>query len=79
MSLRIAVIGKTGQLARALLREGEELGHEIIALDREALDLTASAAEIELAISTLPSGLDALVLAAAFTDVAHPYFYGLRF
>jgi len=48
MSLRIAVIGKTGQLARALLREGEELGHEIIALDREALDLTAPAAEIEL-------------------------------
>ena len=69
MSLRIAVIGKTGQLARALLREGEELGHEIIALDREALDLTAPAAEIELAISTLPSGLDALVLAAAYTDV----------
>lgn len=69
MSLRIAVIGKTGQLARALCVEGEELGHEIIALDRDALDLTSSPAEIEAAIIGLPSGLDALILAAAFTDV----------
>ena len=69
MSLRIAVIGKTGQLARALLHEGEELGHEIIALGRDALDLTSSASEIEVAIANLPSGLDALILAAAYTDV----------
>ena len=69
MSLRIAVIGKTGQLARALLREGEALGHEIIALNREALDLTTSASEIEAVISGLPSGIDALVIAAAFTNV----------
>ena len=69
MSLRIAVIGKTGQLARALLREGEALGHEIIALNREALDLTASASKVEAVISGLPSGLDALVIAAAFTNV----------
>ena len=69
MSLRIAVIGKTGQLARALLHEGEALGHEVIALDREALDLTAPAHEIESIIAGLPSGLDALILAAAFTNV----------
>ena len=69
MSLRIAVIGKTGQLARALLREGEALGHEIIALNREALDLTASASKVEAVISGLPSGLDTLVIAAAFTNV----------
>lgn len=69
MSLRIAVIGKTGQLARALLHEGEELGHEIIALGRDALDLTSSASEIEAVIKGLPSGLDALILAAAFTNV----------
>ena len=69
MSLRIAVIGKTGQLARALLREGEAQGHEIIALGRDALDLTASSTEIETAIASLPSGLDVLVIAAAFTDV----------
>ena len=67
--MRIAVIGKTGQLARAILYEGEALGHEIIALDRDALDLTSSAADIESAIAALPSGLDALVIAAAFTDV----------
>jgi len=69
MSLRIAIIGKTGQLARALLAEGEELGHEIIALGRDALDLTASPANIETAIIGLPSGLDALILAAAYTNV----------
>ena len=69
MTLRIAVIGKTGQLARALLYEGEELGHEIIALGRDALDLTSPAPEIETVIAGLPSGLDALIIAAAFTDV----------
>lgn len=69
MSLRLAVIGKTGQLARALLREGEALGHQIIALDREALNLTASPQDIKAAISGLPSGLDGLILAAAYTDV----------
>ena len=69
MSLRIAIIGKTGQLARALLHEGEALGHEVIALGRDALDLTAPADEINSVIAGLPSGLDALILAAAFTNV----------
>lgn len=69
MSMRIAVIGKTGQLAKALLHEGEELGHEIITLGRDALDLTAPASEIESVIAALPSGLDALILAAAYTNV----------
>jgi len=69
MSMRIAVIGKTGQLARALLHEGEELGHEIIALGRDALDLTATVSVMKTVISTLPSGLDAIILAAAFTNV----------
>jgi len=69
MSLRIAIIGKTGQLARALRVEGERLGHEIIALGRDALDLTSAPSVIEAAIIGLPSGLDALILAAAYTDV----------
>jgi len=69
MSLRIAIIGKTGQLARALRVKGEELGHEIIALDREALELTSTPTDIEAAIIGLPSGVDALILAAAYTDV----------
>jgi len=41
MSLRIAVIGKTGQLGRALLHEGQGLGHEIISIGRDTLDLTS--------------------------------------
>lgn len=69
MSLRIAIIGKTGQLARAILYEGEEQGHEIIALGRDSLDLTSSAREIEGVIAGLPSELDALIIAAAYTDV----------
>ena len=69
MSLRIAVIGKTGQLARALLYEGEELGHEVISLGRDTLDLTSTASQIEATIAALPSGLDALILAAAYTNV----------
>lgn len=69
MSLRIAIIGKTGQLARALRRVGENLGHEIISLDREALDLTSSPSVIETTIAGLPSGLDGLVLASAYTNV----------
>ena len=69
MSLRIAVIGKTGQLGRALLHEGEAQGHEIIALGRETMDLTAPVPDIERAIESLPSGLDVLILAAAYTNV----------
>jgi len=67
--MRIAVIGKTGQLAQALLFQGEALGHEIIALGRDALDLASPASEIETAIAGLPSGLDTLIIAAAFTHV----------
>lgn len=69
MSLRIAIIGKTGQLACALRRVGENLGHEIISLDREALDLTSTPSVIESAIAALPSGLDGVVLASAYTNV----------
>ena len=69
MSLRIAVIGKTGQLGRALLHEGQGLGHEIISIGRDTLDLTSPASEIEAVITALPSGLDALIIAAAFTNV----------
>ncbi|WP_427454383.1 dTDP-4-dehydrorhamnose reductase [Litorimonas sp. WD9-15] len=69
MSLRLAIIGKTGQLARALLREGEDMGHEIIALGRDALDLTAPPQEIEMAVEMLPSGVGALIIAAAYTAV----------
>ena len=69
MSLIPAVIGKTGQLARAVLREGEALGHNITALDREAMALTANPVSIEAKIESLPSDLDAVIIAAAYTAV----------
>lgn len=69
MSLRIGMIGKTGQLARAILSEGDAQGHEIIALGRDALDLTSSPSEIRTVIAGLPSGLDVLINAAAYTNV----------
>ena len=69
MSLKFVVIGKTGQLARAIIREGEVIGHQIMALDRAALDLTTSTKNIETAIAELPSDLDGLILAAAYTAV----------
>jgi len=67
--LKIAIIGQTGQLARALIREGEEIGHELIVLGREALDLSASATDIEAVIEALPVSTDAVILAAAYTAV----------
>ena len=69
MSLRIAVIGRTGQLARAFIIEGEKLGHHVISIGRDLLDLTSPATVIEAAIAELPVGIDALILAAAYTDV----------
>ena len=69
MSLHLAIIGKSGQLARALIREGEARGHIIIALDRSALDLRTTPKDIEAEISALPSGLDGIILAAAYTNV----------
>jgi len=69
MSLRFAVIGQTGQLARALISEADALGHEVFAIGRDMLELTAPAAVINEAIAELPAGLDALILAAAYTDV----------
>ena len=69
MSLRLAIIGKTGQLARALFREGKESGHDIVALDRNALDLTSSRDLISSKIESLPADIDALIIAAAYTAV----------
>lgn len=69
MSLRVAIIGQSGQLARALTTEAEALGHEAIAIGRDLLNLAEPAAVIDLTIAKLPVGLDALIIAAAYTDV----------
>ena len=69
MTLRIAIIGKTGQLARALCTEGEAFGHEISAFGRNTLNLASAPSEIEKSIANISVGLDAIILAAAYTDV----------
>ena len=69
MSLRIALIGKTGQLARAILHEAEDLGYQVTALDRTYLDLSISADKIEPAIFDFLVEFDVLILAAAYTNV----------
>ena len=64
----ITIIGKTGQLARALIREGKVSGVEVHSLDRAACDLTWSSAKIESVIDSLPE-TDAIIIAAAYTAV----------
>jgi len=69
MSLRIALIGETGQLAKAIIREGTELEHRITALNRDELDLSWEATDIENKLFDFLNGFDALILAAAYTHV----------
>ena len=67
--MRLLVIGETGQLARALRREGEALGHAVTTLDRGALDLAWDDARIEAALRPHLQDADAVILAAAYTAV----------
>lgn len=69
MSLHIALIGKTGQLARAVLHEGSALGHQVTALDRSQLDLSWRPADIESTAFDFIKDYDVLILAAAYTNV----------
>lgn len=62
------IIGKTGQLARALA----QLDPGALCLDRSALDLSASAQMIEQTLDTLVEtypAIDGVIIAAAFTAV----------
>jgi len=61
--MKLAVIGKTGQLARAL----RSLAPEADYYGRDALDLSSSADEIKRFVSNLHC--DALIIAAAYTAV----------
>jgi len=65
--MRIAIIGKTGQLARALIREAESQNLNAVSFDRSACDLTHSQKTIENFIETL--NVDAVIIAAAYTAV----------
>lgn len=64
----ITVIGKTGQLAKALIREGALSGVRLHSLDRTACDLSASVEQIEAVIDALPE-TDVIIIAAAYTAV----------
>lgn len=65
--MRIVVTGRDGQVARSLAERGAESGHEIVALGRPELDLTADPATIAAALTAARP--DAIVSAAAYTAV----------
>jgi len=68
MTLRFAVIGETGQLARALKIQMKHQGYQAVFFNRQALDLTASPQTIQTFINDIPS-VDALIITAAYTAV----------
>jgi len=64
--MRIAVTGKTGQVATALLERGPRRGAEMIAVGRPELDLEAPETVVAALAATRP---DVIVSAAAMTAV----------
>lgn len=64
--MRIAVTGRTGQVAQALLERGSAAGYEVVAVGRPRLDLAASKT-IEPALRA--AAPDVVVSAAAYTAV----------
>jgi dTDP-4-dehydrorhamnose reductase len=64
--VRVLVTGAGGMLARALVRELEERGHQVAAMDRAGLDVTDEDAVRE---RILGEGPDAVVQCAAYTAV----------
>ncbi|MDG1127002.1 MAG: dTDP-4-dehydrorhamnose reductase [Hellea sp.] len=68
MSLKFAVVGKTGQLARALQKEFAQSENKAIFYDREECDLSQNKSKIAEFMLTLPP-VDAVILAAAYTAV----------
>jgi len=64
--MRIAVTGRSGQIARSLIDRGAAVGHEVIALARPALDLSVPASIAPALEAAAP---DLIVSAAAYTAV----------
>ncbi|MGX1308029.1 dTDP-4-dehydrorhamnose reductase [Amorphus suaedae] len=64
--MRIAVTGRTGQLAQALRERGERAGVDVVSVSRPELDLAEAGALAELFRAIRP---DAIVNAAAHTAV----------
>ena len=69
MTLHLAIIGTTGQLARALNRTSKTAGYQVTALSRSELDLTWEEGRIADVIDALPSSIDVVIIAAAYTAV----------
>ncbi len=65
--MRIAIIGQSGQLARALIQQCANSSITATSYDRSALDLTADSEEIERFIDNLET--DGVIIAAAYTAV----------
>lgn len=63
--MRLLVIGKTGQLARAIAEQAPSA----VLLDRTACDLTWNADDIRRALTERLTQADAVILAAAYTAV----------
>ena len=68
MTLKFAVIGETGQLARALKDQIKHQNYQAVYFNRSTLDLSSSSAEIEKVLENIPP-VDAVILAAAYTAV----------
>ena len=64
--MRLAVTGRTGQVARALAETGPRAGVEVVALARPALDLAVPGTVLP---ALRAAGVDAVVNAAAHTGV----------
>lgn len=68
MSVKIAVIGKTGQLAQALAQRAAETDFDVVFYDRADCDLSASSETITQFMEAIPRP-DIVILAAAYTNV----------
>lgn len=66
--MRIAVSGRTGQVAASLGERGTEAGHEVVAIGRPQLDLAQTSRE-EMIAALRAAQPDVIVSAAAFTAV----------
>lgn len=64
--MKLVVTGAGGQLGRDVVLHAESVGDDVIALDREALDITDPVAVRELLASVRP---DAVINAAGYTAV----------
>jgi dTDP-4-dehydrorhamnose reductase len=64
--MRILVTGAAGMLGADVLRTGERMGHELVAVDLPELDITSADAVSEAFVRIAP---DAVLNCAAWTDV----------